>query len=361
VQTRSRTGSFDRVTDSGVAVRRHGFHTLRVKRVVQETDDACSLVLDVPVDLREAFRYRAGQFCTFRIHVGEEEHARCYSMSSAPEVDGDLTVTVKRVAGGVVSNWLNDHLSDGDLVEVTRPSGSFCVRSGHRPVIAFCGGSGITPVISIAKSVLATSSRSVRLLYANRDARAVIFEEALGALGGDYPGRFEVRHHLDLDHGLLEAASIVDFVACQRNADFYICGPAPFMDVVDETLLEWGVGADDIFVERFSATGDPRTEGTLGDDGVPPQAIGVIVRGKRSDIAYHAGDTVLETARRASLSTPFSCEAGNCATCMALLREGTVAMRVNDALTPEEVAEGWVLTCQSVPTSSAVTIEFEPL
>ena len=329
---------------------------------MQETEDTRSLVLEVPVDLQETFRYQPGQFCTFRVHVSGKEHARCYSMSSAPEVDDDLAVTVKRVAGGLVSNWLNDHLSEGDLVEVTRPSGSFCVRRGQRPIIAFCGGSGITPVISIAKSALAASARSVRLLYANRDPSSIIFDGPLQVLLGDYPERFDVRHHLDIERGLLDAASIVDFTGCQLNADFYLCGPGPFMDLVEETLLGLGVGADDIFIERFTASGEPGPSPTLGLEGAAaPETIALILRGKRSEIAYRAGDTVLETARRASLPTPFSCEAGNCATCMALLREGTVAMRVNDALTPEEVDEGWVLTCQSVPTSSAITIEFEPL
>jgi 3-ketosteroid 9alpha-monooxygenase subunit B len=350
------------VPEPDAAVRRHGFYPLRVKSVVRETEDARTLVLEVPPDLHEAFRYQPGQFCTLRIHVDEEEHARCYSMSSAPDVEVDLAVTVKRVAGGVVSNWLIDHLSDGDVVEVTRPSGSFCVRRGERPIIAFCGGSGITPVLSIAKSVLAVSARSFRLLYANRDAPSIIFEGSLRTLQAGYPGRLEVRHHLDIEHGLVEAASVIDFVGCQLNADFYICGPGPFMDVVEETLRGLGVGTDDIFIERFTPSGEQRTSWSPDpEEAAAPEAIALILRGKRSEIAYHGGDTVLETARRASLSTPFSCEAGNCATCMAFLREGAVTMRVNDALTPEEVDEGWILTCQAVPASSTVTIEFEPL
>ncbi len=329
---------------------------------MQETEDARSFVLDVPPQLRETFRYEPGQFCSFRVGTGEDEHARCYSMSSAPDVDVDLTVTVKRVPGGFVSNWLIDHVAESDLLDVTSPSGSFLVRSGDRPLIAFCGGSGITPVMSIAKSVLATSARPVSLLYANRDAGSVIFDEALATLQRENSERFEVRHHLDTERGFLDAASIRDFTGCRVDADFYICGPGPFMDLVEGTLLEFGVDAGDIFIERFTIPAQAGSPPVVDPGGTAtPEAIAIILRGKRHDVPYRAGDTVLDTARRASLQAPYSCEAGNCATCMAFLKEGTVTMRVNDALSPEEVEEGWVLTCQSLPTSTSLTVEYEPL
>jgi len=344
------------------AVRRHGYQALAIKRIVQETPDTRSLTLDIPDDLRDAFGYQPGQFCTFRVRVGDDEHARCYSMSSAPDVDRDLTVTVKRVAGGIVSNWLNDRLGEGDMVDVTRPAGSFCVRDGRRPIIAFCGGSGITPVISIAKSVLAASERPVRLLYANRDADSVIFDGALKELERRYPGRFEMQHHLDTQQGLVDSASITEFLGCHHEADYYVCGPGPFMELVEQTLLGRGVAAADIFIERFTTATEPVGPAPVDPAGTDvPETIVLILRGKRNEVGYRAGDTVLETARRASLAAPFSCEAGNCATCMAFLREGTVTMRANNALTPDEVDEGWVLTCQSLPTSSSLTIEYEPL
>jgi ferredoxin-NADP reductase len=361
-KVRSRAAPTVPVTELDEAVRRHSYHRLRVKAVVRETEDARSLVLEVPAELRDAFSYRSGQFCSFRVHIGEDEHARCYSMSSAPEVDGDLTVTVKRVPGGVVSNQLIDQLSEGDTVEVTSPSGVFCVRSGDRPIIAFCGGSGITPVISIAKSVLAASNRQVRLLYANRDPGSIIFDGPLTVLRREHPERFDVQRHLDSERGLLDAASVREFVACRLDADFYICGPGPFMDLVEETLLGLGVTSDDIFIERFTTpvdVGVQRPDAPAGAE--TPERIVLILRGKREEIPYRSGETVLETARRAGLPTPYSCEAGNCATCMAIVREGSVGMRANNALTPDEVAEGWVLTCQALPTSSRLTVEFEPL
>jgi 3-ketosteroid 9alpha-monooxygenase subunit B len=163
-------------------LRDHGYHSLRIARVVRETHDASSFVLAVPEELTETFRYQPGQFCTFRVHIDGEDQLRSYSMSSAPSTDSELTVTVKRVAGGLVSNWFLDHLSEDDTIELTKPAGVFCPQESERPVLGFCGGSGVTPVMSITKHVLKTSERPVRLLYANRDRNSVIFDDALTAL-----------------------------------------------------------------------------------------------------------------------------------------------------------------------------------
>lgn len=345
--------------------RAHGYHPLRVKRVVRETADTRSFVLDVPEDLDELFRYRAGQFCTFRVHVATEELLRCYSMSSAPETDGDLAVTVKRMPGGRVSNWLIDNVSEGDVLEATKPAGVFCVREGDRPVVAFAGGSGVTPVMSITKSVLATSERPVRMLYANRDRDAVIFHDELEQLRSRHPDRLDVVHHLDADGGFLDAAALTAFVGGDLDADFYLCGPAAFMDLVERTLLDLGVSSQRILLERFTPEGQVAPESAPPAEGSPdagaeaPETVTVILKGKRNAIAYRPGDTLLETARRGGLPAPFSCEAGECATCMALLHEGSVTMRVNNALAPDEVAEGWVLTCQALPHGPTVTVEYE--
>jgi ferredoxin-NADP reductase len=350
--------------------RDHGFHRVPVKAVVDETHDTRSFVLDVPADLRDAFRYRAGQFCTFRARIGGDDVLRCYSMSSAPETDPDLTVTVKRVTDGVVSNWFNDRVRAGDVLEVTRPAGVFCVRDGDHPIVAFCGGSGITPVMSILKSVVTTSPRRVRMLYANRDRSSVIFAAELDELQRRHEDRLELRHHLDADGGFLDAPAIATFVGDTLDADYYICGPGPFMDLVETTLLELGVDLDHILIERFVVP-DPAAlpaadaatiDGAATDTGTElPQSITLILGGKSHTLDYRQGDTILETARRGGVPAPYSCESGNCATCMALLREGSVAMRVNNALTPDEVAEGWILTCQSLPSGSAVTVEYEAL
>ncbi len=351
--------------DHTPVLREHGYHSLRVKRVVRETPDASSYVLDVPADLQETFRYRPGQFCTFRVHLGGEVHLRSYSMSSAPLTDPDLTVTVKRVAGGLVSNWFLDAVSEDSVLELTKPAGVFCPRDTERPVLGICGGSGITPVMSIAKHVLASTGRPVRLLYANRDRTSVIFDAALEDLAARHPGRFEVRHHLDADAGFVSADDLAAFARGHLDADVYVCGPGAFMDLTETTLRGLGMEQERIFIERFLVEQQEK-DAALGAAAVAvavgvPAEVSVILGGKSEAIRYHPGDTILETARRGGLRPPFSCESGNCATCMAFLKEGSVDMRVNNALTAEEVDEGWILTCQGVPKGETVTVEYEAM
>ncbi len=341
--------------------RDHGFHSVRITRIIQETVDTRTYVLDTasPAPLQSPFAYRAGQFLTFRV----SGTLRSYSMSSSPDTDHELMVTVKRVSGGLVSNWMHDHLAPGDVVEVTLPAGAFCLRETAAPLVAFCGGSGITPVLSLAKSALATTGRRVRVLAANRDSGAVIFASTLGRLAGRYPDRFEVRHHLDIENGFLTDSQVRDFVRDDTDADFYLCGPVPFMDLTERTLLGQGVGPGQIFVERFDpvAGGAAGTEqdGTDQDGSEQDGTVSIVLAGQKHTVPQHAGETLLESARRAGLTPPFSCEAGNCATCMAQVTEGAAKMRANNALDDDEIADGWVLTCQGEPVTPHITVVYE--
>lgn len=356
------------MTDHSSVLHAHGYHELRVKDVVRETHDASSFVLDVPDELAATFRYRPGQFCTFRVPVDGVEQVRSYSMSSAPETDTDLTVTIKRVVGGLVSNWFLDRVRVGDVIEVTKPAGVFCAREGAKgPVLGFCGGSGVTPVMSLTKHLLAGTERPVRLLYANRDRASVIFDARFGALGAAHPERLEVRHHLDDAGGFLTADDVRAFVGMDTGeADCYVCGPGPFMDLVESVLVDLGVPSERVFIERFLVEQQEKDVAAIAKestdaDAALPEEVTVILGSKKTVVRYQPGDTLLETARRGGLRPPFSCEAGNCATCMAFLKEGTVRMRANNALTPEEVEEGWVLTCQSLPSGQTVVVEYEAM
>jgi ferredoxin-NADP reductase len=328
--------------------RDHGFHPARVTRVVDETADAKSFVMDL------GFSYLAGQFLTFRL-CGT---LRSYSMSSSPDTDGSLAVTVKRVPGGLVSGWMHEHLGPGDVVEVTRPTGVFCLRDTAAPMVAFGAGSGITPILSLVKSALAVTARRVRVLAANRDWDSVIFRDTLDELAGRYPGRLEVRHHLDEGHGFVTGDQVRAFADGDRDADFYICGPAPFMDLAERALLDDGVTPEQIFIERFEAAAPGAsavTSAALEREGT----VCIVLAGRRQTVPQHAGETLLESARRAGLSPPFSCEAGNCATCIAQVTEGEAKMRANNALDDDEIADGWVLTCQGEPVTPHVTVVYE--
>jgi ferredoxin len=191
-------------------------------------------------------------------------------------------------------------------------------------------------------------------VYANRDAGSVIFSTALAALAEAHPGRFEVVHHLDADHGYLGADTVRDHA--RDAADFYLCGPTPFMDLVEGALVAAGVYAGRILTERFDPAGPgpaPVEEPAAG-----PAEVTVELDGDTRTTAHHPGTTILQTARQAGLAPPFSCEAGNCATCMARIVEGRADMRANNALTDDEVADGWVLTCQAVPTTPSVRVVY---
>jgi ferredoxin-NADP reductase len=287
--------------------------------------------------------------------VGGTAFIRCYSMSSTPALGEPLQVTVKRVPDGVVSNWMIDHLAAGDVVEVAPPAGFFQL-AGESDVIAFGAGSGITPIFSLLKTALACTNRNVHLLYANRDRDSVIFGAAIDDLAKEHRDRFSVTHHLDGEHGFVGAEAVRAIAANVADAEFYICGPTPFMDVVEATLLEDGVEPRRIHIERFT----PAAPTAVASESASTYGTQVTIElDGRTDVAEHrAGTTILQTARQLGMSPPFSCESGSCATCMARIIEGEVSMHVNNALTPDEVDEGWILTCQSVPTTPTVHVVY---
>jgi 3-ketosteroid 9alpha-monooxygenase subunit B len=336
------------------AGRDHAFHQLRIGEVVAETADANSFVLDVPPELRGAYAYEAGQFVTFRVTIDGETHLRCYSMSSAPAVDAEMKVTVKRVPGGAVSNWMIDTLETGAVVEATCPSGVFCLGPGTGDVVAFGAGSGITPVIAIVKAALATTERRVHLLYANRDRDSIIFATELDELAARYGERLRIVHHLDAERGFVDAEAVTGFAPIADDAEYFVCGPGPFMDIVEHALRARGVERDTIHIERFSAPAPEIAAPYASADAT----ITVELDGQTETAEHHPGTTILQMARQMGLRAPSSCEAGSCATCMGKVVEGTVTMRTNNALTPEEVEEGWILTCQSVPTSPTVKVVY---
>ncbi|MGO9101832.1 MAG: 2Fe-2S iron-sulfur cluster-binding protein, partial [Mycobacterium sp.] len=327
-----------------------GFVPLRVKRVVRETRDAISIILDVPESSVRHFGYRAGQFLTLLVCVDGREHRRCYSMSSAPAAGEDLRITVKRDRDGVVSNWLNDTAVPGNEIHALPPQGRFVLKDTDRELVAFAGGSGITPVFSLLRSALMSSTRDTRLFYANRGRDSVIFDKPLASLEDVHAGRFVLHHHLDDESGVVTSAHVESFVAHAQDAgdaEYYICGPGPFMDIVQTTLRTAGVPADRVHLEHFEVAEMPVGPPAGGGDTVTEE-VTIELERRRITVPYSHGDSLLQTARMAGLRAPSSCEIGSCGTCMARLTQGSARMINNDALEDVEVNDGWVLTCQAL-------------
>jgi ring-1,2-phenylacetyl-CoA epoxidase subunit PaaE len=352
------------------------FHRLRVAEIVPETDEANSIRFEVPYELVEAFRFRAGQHLTLRTAIGGEEVRRNYSLCTAP-FENELMVTVKRIAGGVFSNWVGDNLKRGDMIDVMTPHGSFTRpfdAGAARHYAAFAGGSGITPVMSLIRTALAEEPRSrFTLFYGNRDSTSIIFLEALAALKDRYMGRLELFHFLDAEAGDIDLFNgMLDRERCdeaiehliddpQAVADWFICGPGPMMDAAEAALLDKGIDKERVHIERFTA-GRPSAALAAQMQALQQQAAGLTVSvtldGRTRKVDFTEAN-ILDSARAAGLPAPFACKAGVCATCRAKVTKGKVEMAARYGLTDEEIAAGYVLTCQSVPAGEGVAVDYD--
>jgi ring-1,2-phenylacetyl-CoA epoxidase subunit PaaE len=352
------------------------FYSLRVAEIVPETDEANSILFEVPEELKSAFRFKAGQHLTLRADIGGEEVRRNYSLCVAPDA-GEIRVTVKRIAKGVFSNWVGDELKPGDTLDVMTPHGSFTTEfdsAAERRYVGFAGGSGITPVISLIRTALAAEPRSrFTLFYGNRDSNSVIFLEALAALKDRYMGRFELYHFLSDEEGDVELFNgMLNRETCDEAIEhlvddptaidaWFICGPGPMMDAAEKALLEKDVAKDRIHIERFTA-GRPSAAlaaqiAALQEEAAG-QTISVTLDGRTRKVEFSAAN-ILDSAREAGLPAPFACKAGVCATCRAKVTKGKVEMAARYGLTDEEVAAGYVLTCQSVPKGDGVELDYD--
>jgi ring-1,2-phenylacetyl-CoA epoxidase subunit PaaE len=352
------------------------FYKLRVAEVVAETDEANSIRFEVPEELEDVFRFKAGQHLSVRAEINGEEIRRNYSLCVAPSED-QLKVTVKRIAGGVFSNWVGDNLKAGDTLDVMTPHGSFTVdfnsTAKHR-YVAFAGGSGITPVMSLIKTALGTEPESrFTLFYGNRDANSIIFLEALAALKDRYLGRFELYHFLSEEEGDVELFNgMLDRETCDEAIEhlvddvaaidaWFICGPGPMMDAAEAALTDRGVAKDRIHIERFLA-GRPSAALAAQMAQLQEKAAGltlsVTLDGRTRKVEFTEAN-ILDSAREAGLPAPFACKAGVCATCRAKVTKGKVEMAARYGLTDEEIAAGYVLTCQSVPVGEGVAVDYD--
>ena len=352
------------------------FHALRVAEVVPETAEANSIRFEIPAELRERFAFKAGQHLTLRTTLNGEEVRRNYSLCTAPD-ENDWMVTVKRIGGGLFSNWVGDQLKAGDVLDVMTPHGSFTTDfdpSAKRHLVGIAGGSGITPVVSLIKSTLKYEPESrFTLLYGNRDSSSVIFLETLAALKDKHLGRLEIYHFLDqeeqdidLFNGMLDRARLEEalpaLVPDGATVDgWFICGPGPMMDAAEGALLDRNIPKERIHIERFTADRPPDAvsrEIAALQTKAEGMAVAVTLDGRTRRVPFTAGN-ILDSARASGLPAPFACKAGVCATCRAKVTKGKVEMAARYGLTDEEVAAGYVLTCQSVPLGDGVAVDYD--
>lgn len=334
------------------------FHELRVSAVIRETAECSSFELSIPAELQEQYQYKAGQHLTFELLWEDFNVTRCYSLSSCADLGEPLKIAVKRVDGGRISNWLNDNLRAGASIMASVPEGRFVLDPETRPsapLFLFAGGSGITPIIALLKSALATTKRSIALLYANQDQDSVIYGEEIERLATEHSDRLVVRHHLDSEGGYLAPAEVRTLLHHTDIAEFYICGPEPFMKLIETTLDEAGVHEELVYIERFVSPADlDRVEADSVDIVLleAPDTFSLWLNGRSRTIPYVKGKTLLQCAQAAGLQPAHSCESGYCGSCMAHVNTGSVHMRTHEALSEREIARGVALLCQSVPASS---------
>jgi ring-1,2-phenylacetyl-CoA epoxidase subunit PaaE len=363
------------------------FYNLKVERIVEETADSKSVYFAIPTELKETFSYQSGQYLTLKFSVNGEEYRRAYSICTSP-LEGDTAVTVKRVKNGVISNHINDTIVSGSSIEVMPPQGKFTVKLDHdnkHDYYLYAGGSGITPMISIIKTIIEKEPKSAcHLLYANRNEESIIFKEELEKLQSRYAGQLTLRHILSEPKqekaggigglfgkkkstwsgwsGFIDKSNITKFLeehpSVGKMQKHLICGPGPMMDMVKGGLAGAGVTDKDIMIEYFSS---PKEEKAAAGAAVSSGSHTVKVRLEGIDTTLEINDdtTILQAMIDNGTEPPFSCMSGACSTCIAKVTKGTVSMDACFAIDEEEVAEGFILTCQAHPTSPEVELNYD--
>ncbi|WP_068021216.1 ferredoxin--NADP reductase [Nocardia mexicana] len=343
---------------------RAGIATVRIVRVVRETPDAVSLVLAPDSEHADRFAYRPGQFLTLRIPSDRTGSvSRCYSLSSAPHEGGPLQVTVKRTRDGYGSNWLCDNAVEGMSLDALPPAGLFVPASLDTDLLLFAAGSGITPMLSILKSVLARGAGHCTLVYANRDERSVIFARELAGLAATHPGRLRVVHWLESVQGLPSAEQIAELTRPWCGREVFVCGPGPFMDVVGAAMAVLGVDRKHVHIEKFvSLQGNPfEPDDPAAEDSTPggdTATVAVELDGERHRFDWPRKQVLLDVLLSQGLEAPYSCREGACSACVCRVVSGEVRMRRNEVLEEADMADGYVLACQSIPVSGDVSVTY---
>jgi ring-1,2-phenylacetyl-CoA epoxidase subunit PaaE len=342
------------------------FHTLSVKSIIRQTPKAVQIIFNIPEELKDQFQYEAGQYVTLSAHIDGEEVRRSYSICSAQ--NEDLSVAVKAIEDGVFSNYVNTTLKENDTLEVMPPEGHFVVDNlaATSHYCAFAAGSGITPVMSMLKSILSSNDTSkFVLVYGNKTPEETIFYKEINDLQAQYPDRFFVEYIFSQSRednarfGRIEKP-IINFTTKNKYSDidfteYFLCGPEEMINHTKEVLLENGVDANRIKFELFYSSAEANEN--ITSDGTTH--LSVIVDDETHELVMQKDELVLDAILKQDIDVPYSCQGGVCSSCIAIVKEGKALMQKNQILTDSEVAEGLILTCQAVPQSSKLVVDYD--
>jgi ring-1,2-phenylacetyl-CoA epoxidase subunit PaaE len=352
------------------------YYNLKIKDIIKETDDALTIVFD---KAGEAINYKPGQFLTLIVPMNGEKLRRSYSLCTAPGIDKDLAVTVKKMVNGKVSNYLAKTLKKGDVMEVMQPMGTFTIETDprkKRDIVLIGAGSGITPLISILKSVLANEPlSSVYLIYGNRNELSIIFKEQLDKLKKQYGSRLDIVYVLSqpldkmtLPIGRLSRSEIIKVLESFSkisfpSAEYFLCGPDGMMDEARQALEMLKVPTERIYKESFTTLEVQKSSGevveAVPDNEIKTQEVTIIYQGTEYKITVPPQKTILQTALDANIDLPYSCQSGMCTACMGKCVGGKVKMDESDGLSDKEINNGYVLICVGHPVTSNVVIEID--
>jgi ring-1,2-phenylacetyl-CoA epoxidase subunit PaaE len=346
---------------------------LTVKEITEETEDTKTLHFWHPI--HDTLTYLSGQFLTVIPVIDGEKVRRSYSFSSSPKMDTSPAITVKRIKGGLVSNFLCDQIKVGDSIEVMEPMGNFAIEpnaESSNNYVFIGAGSGITPLISMIKTLLKAEPQSkIQLIYGSRNENQIIFKSVLDQLEKQFAGRFTVLHVISQPaanwpglKGRINQASIVYYLKQELgihipSAIYYMCGPEGMMKDVQSSLGMFDVPTEQIHKELFVSTVSEAVEEAEEDGSLQEQEITLIYEGKEHKLVVKPSETILEAALESDLDIPYSCQAGMCTACLGLCKSGKVIMDEEDGLTPNEINKGYILTCVAHPMSAGVVIDLD--
>ena len=346
------------------------FYKLSIKEVRRETPSTVSVAFTIPLEFQDFYKFTAGQYVTLKLTLDGEEIRRAYSICSSPN-SGELRVAIKAVPNGKFSQFANKQLQAGHVLDVSVPEGKFIFepKDKQRSIALFAAGSGITPILSIAKSVLEDESNStVLLVYGNKSVEETIFHQEIQDLQQKYMGRLIVEYAFtakptsDSYFGRIDK-SIVNNVLFNKHNEitfdkFYVCGPEEMINTVSNTLKEHNVLEKDIKFELFTTSSSSGKEIETGNGHTK---IKVICDGDEQEFEMSQKQTVLEAALKQGIDVPYSCQGGVCSSCICRVTEGKAEMKKNQILTDSEIEEGLILSCQAIPTTTSMTVDFDDI